>query len=272
MRKDEVEEIENEINIYEIVHIFFKWKKIFLSIILAAFIASIITAYLNYENNKNILSIEFHIEKERFLEDRLFQKSGLTFPNLDIEDISKYIKKSAVQRNILITEDVIKYQYNSNTIEIRNLRNESSDIYFLESLDGNSLFNEKDKIFFEMEEYISDKVEKIIIAEEKKALENIEHFSQEMTNSTSSTKTEELRKTIEAYLEQIKILTGLKLQKKYKNMVVIDSISMYKNNSFLSLFILINFWGIITGILVVIIGEFWKRYSLRKLHIEVNYE
>lgn len=168
MRKDEVEEIENEINIYEIVHIFFKWKKIFLSIILAAFIASIITAYLNYENNKNILSIEFHIEKERFLEDRLFQKSGLTFPNLDIEDISKYIKKSAVQRNILIAEDVIKYQYNSNTIEIRNLRNESSDIYFLESLDGNSLFNEKDKIFFEMEEYISDKVEKIIIAEEKK--------------------------------------------------------------------------------------------------------
>ena len=54
MRKDEVEEIENEINIHEIVHIFFKWKKIFLSIILAAFIASIITAYLNYENNKNI--------------------------------------------------------------------------------------------------------------------------------------------------------------------------------------------------------------------------
>ena len=92
MRKDEIEEIENEINIYEIVHIFFKWKKIFLSIILAAFIASIITAYLNYENNKNILSIEFHIEKERFLEDRLFQKSGLTFPNLNIEDISKYIK------------------------------------------------------------------------------------------------------------------------------------------------------------------------------------
>lgn len=57
---------------------------------------------------------------------------------------------------------------------------------------------------------------------------------------------------------------------KYKNMVVIDSISMDKTIVFITIYT-DKFWGIITGILVVI-GEFWKRYSLRKLHIEVNYE
>lgn len=272
MRKDEIEEIENEISIYEIVSVFSKWKKIFLSIILVTFITSTVIGYLNYKNNKNILSIEFHIEKERILSNELFQKSGLVFPNLDIENISKYIKKFAVQQNIPIVEDVKKYQYNSNTIEIRTLKNESNNTYFLESLDGKDLFDEKDKIFFEMEEYISDKIEKIIIAEERRALENIEYFSQEMSKSTSSVKIEELRKTIETYLEQIKILTRLKLQKKYKNMIIVDSISMEKNNSFLSMFIPINFLGIIAGIFAVMIGEFWKRYSLRRLDIEVNYE
>lgn len=65
-------------------------EEIFLSIILMTFIASIITAYLNYENNKNILSIEFHIEKERFLKTDYFKI--WTYSNLNIEDISKYIK------------------------------------------------------------------------------------------------------------------------------------------------------------------------------------
>lgn len=257
MNKDKIENLEDEIDIYEIIDIFLNWKKIFFSIVVLVFIASTIMGYFHNKNKKNELSIEFRLTKERILNDELFQKSGLIFPHLDIENILEYVKTSTFQQNIPI---------------IQNIKKGNNSIYYLKSEDSEKLFNEKDKIFFEMEKYISNRIEEIIITEEKKILDNIEYFSLEMMNSTNPIKIEELRKTIEIYLEQMKALTGVRLQKKYENMIVIDSVSMDKKDNFLKIFALVNICGIALGIFTIMLCEFWKRYSLKKVNTEVNYE
>lgn len=255
MNKNRIENREDETDIYEIIDIFFNWKKIFLLIVALVFIASIIMAYFHNKNKKNELSIEFRLTKERILNDELFQKSGLIFPQLDIENILEYIKTSTFQSNIPI---------------IQNIKKGNNSIYFLESENGEELFNEKDKIFFEMEKYISDRIREIIITEEKKTLENIEYFSLEMMKSTNPIKIEELRKTIEIYLEQMKALTGVKFQKKYQNMIVIDVVSMDKKDNFLKIFTMINIFGIAAGMFAIMLCEFWKRYNFRKVSVEIK--
>lgn len=257
MNKDRIENLEEEIDIYIIIDIFFNWKKIFLSIVALIFIVSTIMAYSHNKNKKNELSIEFHLTKERILNDELFQKSGLVFPHLDIENILRDVKASTFQQSIPI---------------IQNIKRGKNSVYYLKSEDSEKLFNEKDKIFFEMEKYISNRIEEIIITEEKKILDNIEYFSQEMIKNTSPIKIGESRKTIEIYLEQMKALTGVKLQKKYENMIVIDSVSMDKKDNFLKIFILINIFGIVFGIFTIMLCEFWKKYGLKKVNVKVNYE
>lgn len=270
MNKDRIEDMEEEIDIYEIVDIFLEWKKMFFSIVVVVFIASIIVSYSQNRNKKDELRIEFHIDKERVLNDELYQKSGILFPRLDLENISKYIKKSALQQEIPIIQNIKQYNYGSNIIEIRNIKKENNTIYFLESKDGEKLFAEKDKIFFEINKYISKKVEEMITVEEKKATGNIEYFSGEMTRSTDTVRREELRKTIEICLEQMRTLTGLKLQKGYENMVVIDNVSMNKKDNFLKIFLMMNIFGIVAGIFAVMLCEFWKKYNQRKLKTEIK--
>lgn len=270
MNKDRIEDLEEEIDIYDIVDVFLEWKKIFFSIVIVVFIASIIVSYSQNRNKKDELRIEFHIDKERVLNDELYQKSGLMFPYLDLESISRYIKKSALQKEIPIIQNIKQYNYGSNIIEIRNIKKENNTIYFLESKDGEKLFAEKDKIFFEINKYISQKMEEMITGEEKKATGNIEYFSGEMLRSTDTVVKEELRKTIEIYLEQIRILTGLKLQKGYENMVVIDNISLNKKDNFLKILVVMNIFGIAAGIFAVMLCEFCKKYNQRKLKTEIK--
>lgn len=45
MNKDRIEDLEEEIDIYDIVDVFLEWKKIFFSIVIVVFIASIIVSY-----------------------------------------------------------------------------------------------------------------------------------------------------------------------------------------------------------------------------------
>ncbi|WP_261669630.1 hypothetical protein [Fusobacterium varium] len=113
-------------------------------------------------------------------------------------------------------------------------------------------------------------MEEMITGEEKKATGNIEYFSGEMLRSTDTVVKEELRKTIEIYLEQIRILTGLKLQKGYENMVVIDNISMNKKDNFLKILAVMNIFGIAAGIFAVMLCEFCKKYNQRKLKTEIK--
>ncbi|VEH38562.1 Uncharacterised protein [Fusobacterium varium] len=122
MNKDGIEDLEEEIDIYDIVDVFLEWKKIFFSIVIVVFIASIIVSYSQNRNKKDELRIEFHIDKERVLNDELYQKSGLMFPYLDLESISRYIKKSALQKEIPIIQNIKQYNYGSNIIEIRNIK------------------------------------------------------------------------------------------------------------------------------------------------------
>lgn len=59
MNKDRIENLEEEIDIYDIVDVFLEWKKIFFSIVIVVFIASIIVSYSQNRNKKDELRIEF---------------------------------------------------------------------------------------------------------------------------------------------------------------------------------------------------------------------
>lgn len=263
MEKDKIENGE-EIDIYEIADIFFKRKRVFFLIISIIFVISVILGYFHYKSRKNILDIKFHIRKEKIVSDKLFKESGLIFPQLNIENISQYIKQDKIQKDNFIIEDVKEYDLGSNIIEIRNLKKENI-MYSLKSENGEKLFNEKDNILFEINKYITERIEKIIIAEEKNIIKNIEVLSLEAAKSTDIIRKKELKKFMDKDLEHLKILTGLKLQRKYENMIEVDSIIMEEKDNFISKFLMINFCGIILGIIVIFLYEFWEKYTLKNM-------
>lgn len=263
MEKDKIENGE-EIDIYEIADIFFKRKRVFFLIISIIFVISVILGYFHYKSRKNILDIKFHIRKEKIVSDKLFKESGLIFPQLNIENISQYIKQDKIQKDNFIIEDVKEYDLGSNIIEIRNLKKENI-MYSLKSENGEKLFNEKDNILFEINKYITERIEKIIIAEEKNIIKNIEVLSLEAAKTTDIIRKKELKKFMDKDLEYLKILTGLKLQRKYENMIEVDSIIMEEKDNFISKFLMINFCGIILGIIVIFLYEFWEKYTLKNM-------
>ncbi|BBA52106.1 hypothetical protein FV113G1_24560 [Fusobacterium varium] len=263
MEKDKIEN-EEEIDIYEIADIFFKRKRVFFLIISIIFVISVILGYFHYKSRKNILDIKFHIRKEKIVSDKLFKESGLIFPQLNIENISQYIKQDKIQKDNFIIEDVKEYDLGSNIIEIRNLKKENI-MYSLKSENGEKLFNEKDNILFEINKYITERIEKIIIAEEKNIIKNIEVLSLEAAKTTDIIRKKELKKFMDKDLEYLKILTGLKLQRKYENMIEVDSIIMEEKDNFISKFLMINFCGIILGIIVIFLYEFWEKYTLKNM-------
>ena len=263
MEKDKIENGE-EIDIYEIADIFFKRKRVFFLIISIIFVISVILGYFHYKSRKNILDIKFHIRKEKIVSDKLFKESGLIFPQLNIENISQYIKQDKIQKDNFIIEDVKEYDLGSNIIEIRNLKKENI-MYSLKSENGEKLFNEKDNILFEINKYITERIEKIIIAEEKNIIKNIEVLSLEAAKTMDIIRKKELKKFMDKDLEHLKILTGLKLQRKYENMIEVDSIIMEEKDNFISKFLMINFCGIILGIIVIFLYEFWEKYTLKNM-------
>ncbi|WP_286082715.1 hypothetical protein [Fusobacterium sp.] len=66
MNKDRIEDLEEEIDIYDIVDVFLEWKKIFFSIVIVVFIASIIVSYSQNRNKKDELRIDSYRQRKSF--------------------------------------------------------------------------------------------------------------------------------------------------------------------------------------------------------------